>query len=111
MGITFRARHYWSMVDYQKFFTLQDDGYLKPAGRVNKNPETNVNYFNIDMVYTWEFAAGSFINIGWKNAGTMYNQQITDPYSKNLGNTLKEPQENNFSIKVIYYLDYLSLKK
>jgi hypothetical protein len=111
MGISLRGRHYWSRVDYNDFFTLQEDGYLKPAGSVSKNPETNVNYFNIDMVYTWQFAPGSFLNIGWKNAGNMFNQQINDPYYKNLGNTLKEPQDNNFSIKVIYFLDYLTLRK
>ena len=77
----------------------------------NKNPETNANFFNVDMVYTWQFAEGSFINVGWKNAGTLFNQQTADPYYKNLGNILKEPQENNFSVKIIYYLDYLTLKK
>jgi hypothetical protein len=111
MGITFRARHYWSRVDYKSFFTLQEDGYLKPVSDVEKNPETNVNFFNIDMVYTWQFAPGSFINVGWKNAGSIYNQQTIDPYHKNLGNILKAPQENNFSVKIIYFLDYLSLKK
>jgi hypothetical protein len=111
MGINVRARHYWSRVDYKSFFSLQEDGYLKPVSSLGKNPSTNVNFFNVDMVYTWQFAAGSFINIGWKNAGSTFNQQTIDSYHKNLGNILKEPQENNFSIKVIYFLDYLALKK
>ena len=111
MGLSLRARHYWSRVAYNSFFTLKNDGYLQPVARVDKNPETNVNFFNIDMVYTWQFAAASFINIGWKNSGALFNQQVADPYYKNLGNTLNQPQENNFSIKIIYFLDYLSLKK
>ncbi len=111
MGISLRARHYWSKVAYLNYFILKEDGYLQPVASVNKNPETNANFFNIDMVYTWQFAPGSFINIGWKNSGALFNQQVSDPYYKNLGNTLNQPQENNFSVKIIYYLDYLSLKK
>ncbi|RYY68491.1 MAG: hypothetical protein EOO13_12180 [Chitinophagaceae bacterium] len=110
MGITFRARHYWRKVDYREFFLLQQDGYLAGNPNVPRNPENNVNIFNIDMVYTWQFALGSFINIGWKNAGYSASNDVRTAYSKNLRNTLDEPKENNFSIKVIYFLDYLDLK-
>ena len=111
MGITFRARHYWSKVAYKSFFMLKEDGSLQPENAVNTNPERNENYFNIDMVYTWQFALGSFINIGWKDSGKLTNQHIQHKYYKNLGNTLNTAMQNNFSIKVIYFLDYLSFKK
>ena len=111
MGLTFRARHYWRKVDYDRFFLLQNDGTLRDVANIPRNPENNVNIFNIDMVYTWQFALGSFINIGWKNAGFASSQDVRIPYYKNLGNTLRDPKENNFSVKVIYFLDYLDLKK
>ncbi len=111
MGINFRARHYWSKVTYDRFFLLQADGNLKPQATVSRNPERNENYFNIDMVYTWQFALGSFINVGWKDFSRVTNQLTRDRYYKNLGETLGAAQENNFSVKVIYFLDYLSLKK
>ena len=110
MGLTLRTRHYWSKVDYKSYFLLQDNGYLQPATSAN-NAASNVNFFNVDMVYTWQFALGSFLNIGWKDASFLYNQQVKNSYIKNLGNTLNSPQENNFSIKLIYFLDYLTLKK
>ena len=110
MGLTLRTRHYWSKVDYKSYFVLQDDGYMQPAISAN-NAASNVNFFNIDMVYTWQFALGSFLNIGWKDASFLYNQQVNNKYIQNLGNTLNGPQENNFSIKLIYFLDYLTLKK
>jgi hypothetical protein len=110
MGLTLRTRHYWSKVDYKSYFLLQDDGYMQPAIAAN-NAASNVNFFNVDMVYTWQFALGSFINIGWKDASFLYNQQVNNKYMRNLGNTLNGPQENNFSIKLIYFLDYLTLKK
>ena len=113
MGITFRARHYWRKVDYSQYFVLKENGSLAGIPRLPEglNPENNVNIFNIDMVYTWQFALGSFINIGWKNAGFTATQDVRTAYYKNLGNTFRDPKENNFSIKVIYFLDYLDLKK
>ena len=73
MGITFRARHYVSSVDNKEFFTLQQaDGKLNPNPSFNENVNRNVNFFNIDMVYTWQFAPGSFLNIVWKDAVFTY---------------------------------------
>ena len=111
MGITVRARHYWSKVDYKRFYLLKEDGYLQLENTTAGNYDNNANFFNIDMVYTWQFALGSFINIGWKDASALFNQDINQKYYNNLGKTLQAPQENNFSLKVIYFLDYLSLKK
>ena len=63
------------------------------------------------MVYTWQFAQGSFINITWKNAGFVYNQNVRNKYYGNLTETIESPHQNNLSLKVIYFLDYLTLKK
>jgi hypothetical protein len=111
MGLTFRARHYWSKVEYNRFFTLKRDGYYEDLANPTRNPNINVNLFNIDMVYTWQFAPGSFLNIGWKSASQLVDQLIQQRYYRNLRNTLSNDQANNFSVKVIYFLDYLSLKR
>ncbi|HEX7845657.1 MAG TPA: DUF5916 domain-containing protein [Chitinophagaceae bacterium] len=110
MGLTFRLRHYWSKVKYNRFFLLKDDGRLEELSSVNYDPNTNVNFFNIDMNYTWQFAPGSFINVTWKSSSELFNQVVRDKYYNNLRNTVEEPQINNFSVKVIYFLDYLTLK-
>ena len=109
MGITLRARHYWSKVVYKQFYSLNADGTLAPTDLVFDND--NVNFFNIDMLYVWEFAPGSFLNIGWKNAIATDSTLVTQAYLKNASNTFSSPQNNNFSIKVIYFLDYLKLRK
>ncbi len=111
MGLTFRARHYWSKVDYTRFFNLKEDGYLEDLLSTTRNPNINVNLFNVDLLYTWEFAQGSFINIAWKNAGEVFDQDTEAKYYNNFRHTLNNAEQNNFSVKVIYYLDYLSLKK
>lgn len=111
MGLTFRARHYASVVKPREFFTLNTDGSLAPKYNVTENLNRNVNFFNIDMVYTWQFAPGSFLNIVWKEASIMDSNLATNDYLDNLQNTLQTEQNNNFSLKVIYFLDYLQLKK
>jgi hypothetical protein len=115
MGLNFRARHYWSKVRYQEFFTLTDKGELSPItftpANADDDPNNNVNFFNIDMTYTWQFAQGSFINIVWKDASLLYDHDVNQIYFKNFGNTWKSPQANSLSLRVIYYLDYLSVKR
>jgi hypothetical protein len=110
-GITFKLRHYWSEVNVKEFYTLQNDGALQANFNYHEDQNQNFNAFNIDMVYTWEFAPGSFINIVWKNAIYSGNQLVNDSYFKNFSHTISAPQNNNISLKVIYYLDALSFKK
>jgi hypothetical protein len=111
MGITFRARHYLSTVENKEFYLLQPDGSLLTHTNFHPDANQNVNYFNIDMVYTWEFAPGSFLNIVWKNAAQSFTNDVEKQYFKNFGNTISGDSNNNFSLKVIYFLDYLKLKR
>jgi hypothetical protein len=110
MGITFRARHYVSTVENKDFYLLQRDGSLLANPDFHPDANQNANYFNIDMVYTWEFAPGSFLNIVWKDAAQDYTTRVEKQYFKNLSNTIGQNSNNNLSIKVIYFFDYLRLK-
>ena len=111
MGITFRARHYLSTVDNKTFYLLQPDGKLLLNSRFYPDANQNVNFFNIDMVYSWQFAPGSFLNIVWKNATQHSTNEVEPSYFKNLGNTISSDNNNNFSLKVIYFLDFLTIQK
>lgn len=111
MGINFRARHYLSTVENDKFFKLKTDGKLEEDPALNRNVDQNVNFFNIDMVYTWQFAPGSFLNLVWKSAVVDAKNLVERSYFKNFRNTIETDQNNNLSMKVIYFLDYLELKK
>ena len=110
-GISFRARHYWSRVKNNEFFTLENSGHLLQNGSYINEVGQNYNAFTIDAVYTLQFAPGSFINIVWKNAIYTNDKAIEYAYFKNVDRTISGPQNNNFSIKVLYYLDYLDFKK
>lgn len=112
-GITFRARRYWSKVAQKELYDLNNDGTLTPSKHSNAVPliHKNYNIFNIDAVYTLQFAPGSFLNIVWKDESQTFNGDIQYQYFKNFDRTLSAPQNNNLSIKLIYFLDYLDFKK
>ncbi len=117
MGITFRLRHYRTSVIYNSFSTLNENGSLQAiefSGLDNNGVSaynTNYNAFTIDFVYRWVFLPGSEINIVWKNA--IFNDDKN--YYGNFGNNLKTLFDNvpmnSFSFKLIYWLDYQSIKR
>ena len=111
MGLSFRLRHYWSELGNHQLFNLSTDGTLTKIGGISTDPDYNVNYLNIDMVYTWQFRLGSFFTISWKNAIATSDTYVSQTYLKNLNNIFGSEQQNNISFKVIYFLDYLDLKK
>lgn len=111
MNINTRVRHYWSKVHYKEFFTLQHDGGLMKNNSYNQDVNQNYNAFNIDAVFTWQYAPGSFINLVWKNAAYDFNRIVDHGYFKNFNKTMEADDNNNLSLKVIYFLDYLQIKK
>ena len=110
-GISLIGRHYWSKVDNKDFFLLNDDGSLSHASAPATIAHHNYNDFYINMVYRLQFAPGSFLNIVWKDETRFDDSDIRYRYFKNLDKTIGWPQNNNLSVKLIYYLDYLDLKK
>jgi len=118
-SLALRARHYWITVNYSEFYDLLEDGNLEHSD-YHYNNDFGFNLFNIDMIYIWNFAPGSEINIVWKNAINTYEepemvnsivQDIETDYFNNLNNILNAPAVNSFSIKLLYYLDYQYLRK
>jgi hypothetical protein len=118
-SLSLRLRHYWITVEYNSYHDLTEEGGLLPS-EYNELNDFSFNAFNVDMVYIWNFAPGSEINIVWKNAITTFEEpgiinsilyEMESNYFRNLGNTLQSPATNSFSIKVLYYFDYQYLKR
>jgi hypothetical protein len=111
LSLSLRGRHYWSRGDYVSFYNLKDDGHLMDNISYDQNHDFNVNAFNVDMLFQWQFAPGSFITLNWKNS--IYNEGnvVINNYADNFNNTLQAKQLNTFSLKVLYYFDYLYLVK
>jgi len=119
MGFNFRLRHYWNKVDYFNYFSLTDEGDVEPIPYSGKDlatdhyekHDTNFNVFNIDAVYSWQIAPGSFVNVVWKDAVQEINQKVDMNFSDNFKNVLSTEHRQNLSIRLIYFLDYTQIKR
>ncbi len=112
MGIMVRARHYWSNRKNKAFYFLRDDGELQSHDGAEFNgTHTNYNVFNIDFNYSWRFAPGSELSIAYKNLSEDMEIENRLGYFRNFDRIIGLPQNNNFSLKILYYLDYLQLRK
>lgn len=125
MGLSFRLRHYWSTVAYERFGVLEDDGNLSEAissweggggstegfAGTGSTRDRSYNAFNIDMIYTWVFSPGSELRIVWKNAIEDDDTVLPNDYFDNLNRTLGLAQTNSLSVRFLYFIDYLNLTR
>ncbi|MBN8692933.1 MAG: carbohydrate binding family 9 domain-containing protein [Bacteroidetes bacterium] len=110
MSLSIRGRHYWSKAYYHGYYHLENNGYLSSYS-YGGNHNVNFNAFNIDLVFFWQFAPGSELNIVWKNAVLKRENTIINDYYLNIEGSINSPQNNTISLKVLYYLDYVMVKK
>jgi hypothetical protein len=117
MGATFRLRHYRSVLKYDSFYDLQENGRLVSNAMTGLDStgtsvyDINFNAFTIDFVYRWVFLPGSEINVVWKNAIFQSDLNVDEKYFKNLNQLFRGAPLNSLSVKIIYWLDYQSFKK
>ena len=123
-----RVRHYWSNVVYDKLYLLQEDGTLSADNATLQSLDAHsddvskpithnqdFNAFNIDFVFNWQIAPGSFLTLIYKNAVSNFlaGQEVPNfGFERNFRrNVISAPQVHTFSAKIIYFLDYLYVKK
>ena len=119
MGVTCRIRHYWSYLENSAFLELQEDGSMIdsdfPGLRDDGTSplDQSFNAFNIDLVYTWVFSPGSELRVVWKKsiATNMDQDQRIPAWTDNFQETLQAPGLDSFSIRILYFVDYLSLRR
>jgi len=113
LSFSLTARHYVSGVEYYKFYTLQQDGILNENENYTGAENYNFNAFNVDLLLSWNFLPGSYLSIMWKNQifalGDIPNSISMPGYYESFKQIWHESQANNFSLKLIYYLDYNSI--
>jgi hypothetical protein len=111
MSLTLNGRHYWTNAAYRHYFSLQEDGGMVENDSYAQNNDFSYNYFSIDLIYSWQFAPGSIFTIGYKNIIETQDQEIVYNFGKNFNQTITSPQTNTVSLKLIYFFDYLYLKR
>jgi hypothetical protein len=113
MNLTMRIRHNWSQVKYKRFANVDANGRDIPRAFISGQDE-NINFFNLDAFYTWDFRLGSRIVFGWKNflgSNEFVNGSLHKNYLANLGKTLDLRHGNEITLRFIYFIDYNKLRK
>ncbi len=113
MSLRLNARHYWSQAQYAQYAYLNRDGGLDITSAYAVNRNVNFNTFNVFMSYVWQFKPGSEMTIVYQNGifSSPQSPKIFNNYFDDLEHTFQSPQSNSLSVKIIYYLDYLSVQR
>lgn len=110
ISLSLRVRHYWSKVNYLDYYSLNSDGDLKP-NNYWQDHNINFNAFSTDLQFIWYFAPGSELSVVWKNYIMTMGDKLDKDYIAAIQTTFNAPQTNSFSVRILYYLDYLFIRK
>jgi len=109
--LSLKVRHYWSSAIYNKYYTLNESGKLVPIDSPPYDSDIDFQMLNLDFAIKWEFAPGSQLSIGWKNLFSHEGLKTGNDYFLTADKMLESPKYNSFSIRLLYYFDFLSIKK
>ena len=122
MSLSTRVRHAWSQVRYDALYPLLETGVISEipytaSGNADRE-DLNFNAWSIDMVYRWNFAPGSELNIVWKNQlfqetrlGDFEAHALPISYSDNFNQMIESGFFNSLSIRLISFIDYSRFKQ
>ena len=110
IDLSVKLRYHIDQVKNLEFSILGDDGYLYESNYIG---EHNINYttWTSDIAFNWWFSPGSQMSLVWKNAIDNEDNILINHWINNVEESFNLVQQNSLSIKIIYYLDYLYLRK
>ncbi len=111
MSFDVRVRHYWDRAQYNNYYSLTENGNLLENKGYQEYNNFDYNIFNVDLVFNWFFAPGSNLSIVYKNNIENESDYIYYNFNTNFSNTIKSPQTNSISMKLLYFIDYLYFVK
>ena len=106
MAANVSFRHYFSEVEYHKYYTLQQNGTLKDNSAYENSHDTTYNSWNLDVRYSWWFAPGSQLTFLYRNSINSFFETSGFSFSENFDNLFEKPQFHSFSLRISYFLDY-----
>lgn len=114
-AINLSFRNFWSTANFSEdnFTYLMENGRLAPFTYQNEsgnNPNAHFNIWNLDLSYQWRFAPGSEMIFLYRNSILNLDDQSDLVYLESLNRLFETPVRHNLSLRVVYYLDYLSIK-
>lgn len=111
LSLSLRIRHYWSSGVYQYHADLDENGLLQRNNNIDVNTDFNFNAFNTDLVFAWQVAPGSFLNVVYKSALVSDEKELAKTYFYNVQSVFEDNPLNTITLKFIYFIDVASLKR
>lgn len=114
-AISLSFRNFWSAATFAdgQYYRLQDNGELQDtdyAVNSENDPDANFNIWNLDLSYQWRFAPGSEMILLYRNSIFNLDNQSELNYAQSLDELFQQPVRHNLSLRVVYYLDYNTVK-
>lgn len=108
-------RNFWSAANFTEgeFSSLQENGKLRPYSYEvdeENDPNAHFNIWNLDLSYQWRFAPGSEMILLYRNSVFTLDDQSELLYTESLENLFDKPGRHNLSLRIVYYLDYNTIK-
>jgi hypothetical protein len=107
-SLSLRISHIYSAVDYEDTYILDDEGF--PQAADYEVEPIDFNMLNSYLAYNLEFAPGSFLSLTWKYEILKSENELAENYFSALNETFKHAPNNLLSLRVIFYLNYFTLK-
>lgn len=114
-GVSLSFRNFWSSAGFAEtsFTRLVDNGKLEPVDYVvteENDPDAHFNIWNLDLSYQWRFAPGSEMILLYRNSIFNLDNRNELVYFESLEDLFSQPARHNLSLRVVYYLDYNTIK-
>jgi len=114
LSFNLNARHYWSRVDYARYFDLELDGNLSENTNYfdEIDRDETFNALTADLVCRWRFAPGSDLLLVWKDAlFTGVDVAERGYFGTWKDGLMNNPRTETLSLKVNYFLDWDTVRR
>ncbi len=103
-------RHYWIQINYADDYLLLNTNGKLVNTTYSENNNNNFNTWNFDLKFNWEFAPGSQFVALYRNYIYKSDDKSRINFNENFNNLFNDDLWQNFSIRLIYFLDYNQAK-
>lgn len=107
-SLTVRSRHYWSLVKYLNYFTLNPDGQLiilPFSYQYTENQDKNFNIITIESIFKWQFLLGSEISIVYRRQLNASDRKIITDYFENIKYIYQNyPNFGSLMLKIVLFI-------
>ncbi len=113
MGLSLKLRHFWAYVENKNLFLVNENGDYRPNPQAVDltNSQINFNLFNLDFLFRWQFTPGSELSVNWQKSIRGSDNILETNFIRNVENTFNNNGIDTFSFKIVYFLDYNTIRK